>query len=79
MPLGGANATEVVAGLKRSTPYLRRLVAREMALRHTPNMVFELDHSFDQADRIAALLARPGVERDCRHNVARTGSDDDAN
>jgi ribosome-binding factor A len=78
MPLGGANATEVVAGLKRSTPFLRRLVVREMALRHTPHMVFELDRSFDQADRIAALLARPDVERDCRHSVARTGSNDDA-
>ena len=79
MPLGGANATEVVAGLKRSTPFLKRLVAREMALRRTPNMAFELDHSFDQANRIAALLARPDVERDCRHNVAQTKSNDNAN
>ena len=79
MPLGGANATEVVAGLKRSAPFLRRLVAREMALRHTPHMLFELDRSFDQADRIAALLARPDVERDFRHNAARTASNDDAN
>src|SRR5215472_16273369 len=78
MPLGGANATEVVAGLKRSVPFLRRLVAREMALRYTPNMVFELDLSFDQADRIAALLARPEVEQDLRRNTARTQSNDEA-
>src|SRR5271166_5819060 len=68
MPFGGANATEIVAGLKRSTPFLRRLVAREVALRHTPNLMFELDLSFDQADRIAALLARPEVERDLRRD-----------
>ena len=64
MPLGGANATEIVAGLKRSTPFLKRLVAGEVSLRYAPNLIFELDISFDQADRIAALLARPEVERD---------------
>jgi ribosome-binding factor A len=67
MPLAGTNATEIVAGLKRSTPFLKRLVAHEVALRYTPNLMFELDISFDRADRIAALLARPDVERDlCR-------------
>ncbi len=78
MPLGGANATEIVAGLKRSSPFLKRLVAREVALRFTPNLIFELDLSFDQADRIAALLARPEVERDLRSNAARTENNDDA-
>src|SRR3984893_18984531 len=36
MPLGGANATEILAGLKRSSPFLRRLVAREVQLRYAP-------------------------------------------
>src|SRR6516165_8366785 len=36
MPLSGANATEIVAGLKRGTPFLKRLVAHEVALRYTP-------------------------------------------
>jgi ribosome-binding factor A len=77
MPLGGANATEIVAGLKRSTPFLKRLVAHEVALRYTPNLIFELDISFDQADRIAALLARPDVERDLCGGGARTATHDD--
>jgi ribosome-binding factor A len=77
MPLGGTNATEVVAGLKRSALFLQRLVARELALRRTPKLVFDLDLSFDQADRIAELLARPEVERDLCH-VARTENDDDS-
>jgi len=77
MPLAGENATEVVAGLKRSTPFLKRLVARQVALRSTPNLIFELDLSFDQADRIAALLARPEVERDLHRNAARTENNDD--
>jgi ribosome-binding factor A len=64
MPLGGTNATEIIAGLKRSSTFLKRLVAREVTLRYVPNLIFELDGSFDQAQRIAALLAQPEVERD---------------
>ena len=33
-------------------------------LRQVPNLVFALDDAFDNAARIAALLARPEVERD---------------
>jgi ribosome-binding factor A len=64
MPLGGANALEIVAALTRSAGFLRGQVTRQLALRFAPNLVFELDQTFDQADRIAALLARPEVERD---------------
>ena len=78
MPLGGANAPEIVAGLKRSTTFLKRLVAREVTLHYAPNLIFELDLSFDQADRIAALLARPEVERDLRPSTGRTENHGDA-
>jgi ribosome-binding factor A len=78
MPLGGANATEIVAGLKRSSAFLRRLVAREVPLRYAPNLVFVLDGAFAQAERIAALLARPEVARDLDHPNARTKNDGDA-
>jgi ribosome-binding factor A len=78
MPLGGANATEILAGLKRSSTFLRRLVAREVALRYAPKLIFELDLSFDQADRIAVLLAQPAVNRDLGRNAARTENNDDA-
>jgi len=64
MPLAGAQTAEVMAGLKRSTPYLRGQVGRAMTLRQVPNIVFALDDAFDNAARIAALLAQPEVERD---------------
>jgi ribosome-binding factor A len=64
MPLAGANALEILAGLKRSAAFLRALLAREVALRNTPGLAFEFDDSFDYADRISALLARPDVARD---------------
>ena len=64
MPFAGANAGEVMAGLKRSAVFLKGRVARVVELRQVPNIVFALDDAFDNAARIAALLARPEVERD---------------
>jgi ribosome-binding factor A len=75
MPLGGANATAIAAGLKRSSAFLRRLVAREVPLRFAPNLVFALDGTFAQAERIAVLLARPEVERDLDQSNARNDRD----
>jgi len=64
MPFAGANADQVMAGLKRSAVFLKGRVARMVELRQVPNIVFALDDAFDNAARIAALLARPEVERD---------------
>jgi ribosome-binding factor A len=64
MPLAGEKADEIMAGLKRSAVFLKGQVARMVELRQVPNIVFALDNAFDNAARIAALLARPEVERD---------------
>lgn len=64
MPLAGAKADEIMAGLGRSAVFLKGRVARMVELRQVPNIVFALDDAFDNAARIAALLARPEVERD---------------
>ena len=66
MPLGGANAGEIMEGLGRSAPFLKARLARELDLRYVPNLVFALDKAFESAERIAALLASPAVERDLR-------------
>jgi ribosome-binding factor A len=64
MPFAGANADQVMAGLKRSAAFLKGRVARTVELRQVPHIVFALDDAFENAARIAALLARPEVERD---------------
>jgi len=64
MPFAGANSEEIMAGLKRSAVFLKGRVARMVELRQAPSIVFALDDAFDNAARIAALLARPEVERD---------------
>jgi len=64
MPLAGANSDEIMAGLKRSAPFLKVRVARTVELRQVPNLTFAFDTAFDTAARIAALLHAPEVERD---------------
>ena len=64
MPLAGANADEIMSGLKRSAPYLKTMVARTVELRQAPNIAFAYDTAFDSAARISELLHRPEVERD---------------
>jgi ribosome-binding factor A len=71
MPLAGTNTVEVVAALKRCAVFLKGVLAREVKLRNTPNLTFALDESFDQADRISALLTRPEVARDLEPHVPR--------
>jgi ribosome-binding factor A len=77
MPLAGANAAEVLAGLKRGAGFLKGVVAREVMLRNAPGLIFALDDSFDRADRISALLARPEVARDLQSQVPRSAEDRD--
>jgi ribosome-binding factor A len=64
MPLAGANASEIMAGLKRSAVYLKGRVAQMVELRQAPTIVFAFDSAFDTAARISTLLARPEIERD---------------
>jgi ribosome-binding factor A len=64
MPLAGRHTPEVLAGLRRGAGFLRAQLGREVPLRYTPSLAFELDTSFDHASRINDLLHRPEVERD---------------
>jgi len=77
MPLAGAHAPEIIAALQRRAAYLKGLLAREVPLRYTPNLVFALDRSFDEAERINKLLSRPKVARDLQPQAARAEVRDD--
>jgi ribosome-binding factor A len=77
MPLGGRNADEIMAGLKRGASHLRRLVAQEVKLRVAPQISFALDQSFDEASRIESLLRREDVARDLGPADESTAKDED--
>ena len=62
--LGGGEDAELLAALARARPFLRGRLGALVHLRYTPNLSFERDASFDEADRIEAVLRRPDVARD---------------
>lgn len=78
MPLGGAQAEEIVAALQRCAPFLRGRLGREVSLRHAPQLSFALDRSFEHAEQIALLLARPEVARDLEPSEAGDEQAEDA-
>jgi len=64
MPLGGRDTDRLLAALKRAAPWFRARVGEKAGLRSAPEIRFQLDRTFDEADRIGALLRRPDVARD---------------
>lgn len=64
MPLGGADEARLLAAMRRAAPWFRARVGERAGLRYAPEIRFELDRTFDEADRIGALLRRPDVARD---------------
>jgi len=64
MPLGGADVGRLLGAMRRAAPWFRARVGERAGLRYAPEIRFELDRTFDEADRIGALLRRPDVARD---------------
>jgi ribosome-binding factor A len=64
MPLGGKGADTVVGIFDRHKRFLRGEIAHRINLRYAPDLRFQLDTSFQEGDRIDALLRRPDVKRD---------------
>lgn len=62
LPLGGAGGAELVEALRRAAPFLRMRLGERMTLKRLPQLSFELDTSFDYADRISALLRGAAAE-----------------
>jgi ribosome-binding factor A len=64
MPLGGQGVAEAVAALERNTKFLRGEVAHRVNLRYAPELRFRVDTSFEESERVDALLRSPEVKRD---------------
>ena len=66
MPLGGHDEKRLMAAMRRAAPWFRARVGERAGLRYAPEIRFELDRTFDEADRIGSLLRRPDVARDIK-------------
>jgi ribosome-binding factor A len=66
MPLGGQDEQRLLAALRRAAPWFRARVGEKAGLRYAPEIRFQTDRTFDEADRIGSLLRRPDVARDLK-------------
>jgi ribosome-binding factor A len=64
MPLGGEDLPPVLEALGRAASFLRGQLAKQVRLRHIPNLRFHTDESFETASKIDQLFRHPAVARD---------------
>ena len=64
LPLGGRDAQEALAALRRNIPELRHLVTKKMTLKYAPQLIFQLDETFDRMDETRRLFEDERVRRD---------------
>ncbi len=67
-PLGGKNAPKIVAALNRHARYLRGEMGHMISLKFTPDLRFEEDTSFAEAEKIETILKSSRVQRDLKHD-----------
>ena len=67
MPMGGRDASEVVAAFEKHKKFLRAEIAHRINLKFAPDIRFRKDDRFAEAERIDKLLRSPEVARDLKH------------
>ena len=67
MPMGGRDASEVVAAFDKHKKFLRAEIAHRINLKFAPDIRFRVDDRFAEAERIDRLLRSPEVARDLKH------------
>jgi ribosome-binding factor A len=64
LPFGNGSAAALKAALSRHQRYLRGELAKRVDLKYMPTLSFEIDETFDEAERVDAILRSPQVRRD---------------
>ncbi len=57
---------QMLRGLKRATPFLRREIASRLTLRAVPELMFSYDDTPQKASRVDEILRRIAEERETR-------------
>lgn len=68
-PLGGEDMGKTIEALNRAAGFMRGRLSREIEMRHTPNLRFIADDSYDEARRIEELLSSERVRRDLDRKI----------
>ncbi len=78
MPLGAPGKEKaIVDALNSHKKFLRGRLGRDLTMKHTPDLRFRYDETFDEASRIDALLNSPQVQRDLHHDDDEDDQDAD--
>ncbi len=64
LPLGGQGDGDFLKLLARNKYELRRAVGKKLGLKHTPDLRFQIDGTFDQMDATRRMLEQDVVRRD---------------
>ncbi|MDE0113622.1 MAG: 30S ribosome-binding factor RbfA [Albidovulum sp.] len=64
LPLGGNQAEEIVAALNKDRSEIRRRMNKQLTLKYSPALHFELDTTFDKLDEARRLFELEEVRRD---------------
>src|SRR5471030_2244780 len=64
MPLAGRDAEEVLVAFERHKKFLRGEIAHRVNLKFAPDIRFQVDERFAEAERIDKLLRSPAVKKD---------------
>jgi ribosome-binding factor A len=52
----GDKKEEAVKALNKAAPFIQKVVARRLTIKHFPKLYFKLDHSLERGERINELL-----------------------
>ncbi len=76
-PLTGSDDRALLAALVKNRKTLRHMVAERINLRYAPDLRFRRDDTFEEAQRIDALLRSEKVKRDLATSRPEADSDDE--
>ncbi len=65
--MNSKNVTDTLAGLKKSSGFIRSELAKRVNLRNTPELIFELDDSLEYGARIDSIL-KEIIPKDSENN-----------
>lgn len=69
LPLGGKGRDVAIAALARNMGEIRHQLTKEVDLKHSPELRFRIDETFDRMDQTRAMFADESVRRDLGPNT----------
>ncbi|WP_371171399.1 30S ribosome-binding factor RbfA [Aliiroseovarius sp. 2305UL8-7] len=76
LPLGGKDGDLAIKALARNKGELRRILGKALKIKHTPDLRFMVDETFDQMDHTNRLLQQEDVQRDLRRPDTEDGPEE---